>query len=223
MILTGLAITTWAALSRRGLEDADKQEFSWGQTWTAVVDRSFFAQADLFAYGMLAVLVLSVTSRGTWRPSTGLKIFGVSLIATAVLAVGANLVPIFSSNLTGLAAATLVLLVALPSPSNGRSQNRLAQILEGPRIRYVGLISYSIYLWHVPVMWSFRERGLLWGGDWMGLVMNTLVITSVTLVAASITYFLIERPAIKLNQFFQRRFTLKNVVRANSQEVHTSH
>ncbi|MBP2427618.1 acyltransferase family protein [Bradyrhizobium elkanii] len=67
-----------------------------------------------------------------------------------------------------------------------------SRILGSRPLHFLGLISYSIYLMHFPVMLAFL---LVLGepGAWSGWVYATLVIA--TFLVSVVTYFAIERPA----------------------------
>ncbi len=70
-------------------------------------------------------------------------------------------------------------------------QGRLARALAWPPIRSIGLASYSIYLWHLPVyFWSVRvvpDAGI-------GRIALAWAVTG---VAATISYRLLERPYMR--------------------------
>lgn len=58
----------------------------------------------------------------------------------------------------------------------------LRRALSLPPLRFIGRISYSIYVWHLPVL---------------NLVRNTTVALVVILVLATVSYYVIERPFLK--------------------------
>ncbi|MGN7161381.1 acyltransferase family protein [Sphingomonas sp. SAFR-052] len=67
-----------------------------------------------------------------------------------------------------------------------------AAILSLPPVRAVGLISYSLYLWHWPIATFYRlENGMVLslGGK--------AVVVSLTFAIASISYLVIERPFLR--------------------------
>jgi peptidoglycan/LPS O-acetylase OafA/YrhL len=93
-----------------------------------------------------------------------------------------------------MAAAMLVVAVVLPSPTGGPS--RLSEALEARPLRYLGLVSYSVYLWHVPVLFWLDRHGLTYGDDTAGLMANLALVTAVSVALASVTFRLVERPAM---------------------------
>lgn len=197
MIVCGLAIRVWTDLQLRGLNDWDAAVFEWGQSWSAVLVRSFLGQADLFAYGMLAAIaVVVMQDRGIEVISTRVK---VSLLAVAGFFViaGFTVLRSYTNNVTGVAAALLVLAVVLPS-SDEQNSNRLARSLEWLPVRFAGLISYSIYLWHIPVILWVASHHLTFGSDTAALPLNLLLVLAIVLPLAAVTYYLVERPALSL-------------------------
>ena len=103
-------------------------------------------------------------------------------------------------NGVGVAAALLIVATVLPSHVAGQTGNRFARALEWLPIRYVGLISYSLYLWHLPVILWLQSHGLVFGTDLRGMLANFAVVLAITTVLASGTYFLVERPAMQLKK-----------------------
>jgi peptidoglycan/LPS O-acetylase OafA/YrhL len=84
------------------------------------------------------------------------------------------------------AAAVLVVSVLLSGPSPGRRLFRLRPLV------LVGTISYSLYLWHLPVM-MFVERNAT---DWP-LGQRMLVALIATGVIGALSYHFVERPFLR--------------------------
>jgi peptidoglycan/LPS O-acetylase OafA/YrhL len=94
--------------------------------------------------------------------------------------------------LLGAAAGLLV----LPAVFGTDQQSVVRRLLASPPLRAVGVISYSVFLWHVlwihkAAEWLDRPRG---GGDFWVLLPAGLALT---LAWASLSYWFIERPAIE--------------------------
>lgn len=196
LILVGLSTTLW--LRRLASEIGGGSHFAWGQNWTSVVSRSLLAQADLFAYGMLAAIVVCLIQqrrRSTVQWWVPVSVLGAAAAITA-FAMTADATP--TSSWMGVASALLLLAVALPPSRAGRSANALALLLEFAPLRYLGLISYSVYLWHNPVLWWLKTKGLMFGGDLGSVLLNVALVTAITVVLSTATYFLVERPALRL-------------------------
>jgi peptidoglycan/LPS O-acetylase OafA/YrhL len=69
-------------------------------------------------------------------------------------------------------------------------------------VYYLGLISYSLYLWHFVVMQQIQfvlgdaYSGL---GHWVTFPLNTAAVIAV----ASLSYYLVERPFYRLKSYSQ--------------------
>lgn len=73
---------------------------------------------------------------------------------------------------------------------------KFSRILRNTYINYIGKISYSLYLIHIPIILScihlLKDTISIWG--------IIIVVFQLTIVSSSIMYFLIEQPAIKLGK-----------------------
>ncbi|ADV81765.1 acyltransferase 3 [Terriglobus saanensis SP1PR4] len=83
------------------------------------------------------------------------------------------------------------------------------RFLENRAIRYVGRLSYSLYLWHVLFFLPARPE--------MGITWHPLVIMSsfplrylFTLIAALVSYYVVERPMIRIGHRLADRFQLRS-------------
>lgn len=98
---------------------------------------------------------------------------------------------------TGVAlmvAAILVRMLSAPS--------RLGSwLLESAPLVGVGRLSYALYLFHVPIIaWLRPPRGLGWRNP-----ADTLLVAGLSLAAAVLSYYGIERPCLRLKQRFHAR------------------
>jgi len=71
----------------------------------------------------------------------------------------------------------------------GGGEGRIARILSAPKIVFLGLISYSLYLWHQPL---FALRHLIWFGENIFL---QIVLILLACVLAYASYIYVEVPA----------------------------
>jgi peptidoglycan/LPS O-acetylase OafA/YrhL len=75
----------------------------------------------------------------------------------------------------------------------------VTQVLEYHPVRYLGRISYGIYLYHLPVMWLVDRQMMLRGWDaQMYSWQFSLAALSLSLAAASLSYFVVERPVQRM-------------------------
>ena len=171
----------------------------WDTNWHSVIERSFWAQADLFAFGMAAaVLHTEVTDRTVrlpagWRTPT-LVVSALLFLAAAKSLGSAQLSYLPGNTVVALSAAALLAVVAFPW--EGARAPRLTRLLEARVIVWVGLVSYSVFLWNDPVMRWLTANGVTQPG-WPGLAVNLVVAIVVVGVLSFLTYRLVERPALR--------------------------
>jgi peptidoglycan/LPS O-acetylase OafA/YrhL len=199
LIAAGWTTTLYLQHQTDGMSGGEAFQYLWGHQASAVLARSLLGQADLFGYGMLtAVLVVALGRQGVTRVP---GVVPVALLATATALTWAALggpLEAQARRCIGVAAALLLLAVTLPSADGG--PNRVAMALEVRPLRYVGLISFSVYLWHVPVLFWLVRHGLAFGDDGTGLAGNIALVTVVTGVLSTLTFWLVERPALNAKQ-----------------------
>jgi peptidoglycan/LPS O-acetylase OafA/YrhL len=171
--------------------------------WHAMLVRSFAYYADLFAFGMaLAVLHVKVQDgdlrvRAWWRWAAGVAL--VLTVLVIVLLADRGLLPAWGvvnpyQRLTALACALLLALTVLTGP--GQAAPPLVRLLEMRPLVAVGLASYSLFLWHEPVVrWLERQRLTMDGSG--GFWVNLAVVAVVSGGLAALSYRWVERPALR--------------------------
>ena len=60
----------------------------------------------------------------------------------------------------------------------------------------IGLISYSLYLWHYPIFSFAKNLGILFDDN-----LGKLILTIITFILSIFSYYLIEQPARRINSF----------------------
>jgi peptidoglycan/LPS O-acetylase OafA/YrhL len=126
---------------------------------------------------------------------------GVPLLITTVLLIwalsSAGWIWIFPNLAYALVSGTIVSRAAV-----GYS-GTVGWILRLPPLRYVGQISYGVYVLHLPI----REMMYRYGwGDFLHqkfLLPNSLLIAAATLVVASISWHLFEHPINRLKRYLE--------------------
>jgi peptidoglycan/LPS O-acetylase OafA/YrhL len=63
--------------------------------------------------------------------------------------------------------------------------------MESPPMRFLGRISYALYLWNFPVMVTLQLPGVPW-------IVADLIRTAVAVGAATASYYLVERHFLRL-------------------------
>jgi peptidoglycan/LPS O-acetylase OafA/YrhL len=91
-------------------------------------------------------------------------------------------------------------MAALVAAAAARSDHLLARALEADAVRHVGVVSYGVYLLHVPVLTVVRRA--------MGAEASDVLVFAAVLVlsigAATITHRWLERPCARLSERFVR-------------------
>ena len=172
----------------------------WGQNWHSVVVRSFWCQADLFAFGMaLAVLRVESEDRLLRLPRWWRKAAVLCGVAAYALVARANDGQQLSYSLrnTVMTAAFALVLALIVLPADGAAASPLVRVLETRPFLAAGIVSYSIFLWHEPLIRWLDDHDLTLAGQG-GFLFNLLLAAGATAVASTITYRLVEAPALHL-------------------------
>ena len=104
-----------------------------------------------------------------------------------------------------LAAGGLVLLVCDPT-ARGLS-NWVTRIAGTPPLVYLGEISYSIYLWHFPLIILAVRLGWITSHSPLAALLAVALIAAASIGLASLTFRWVERPAMQLGRARSRRRT----------------
>jgi peptidoglycan/LPS O-acetylase OafA/YrhL len=178
---------------------------NWGPNWAAVYARSYLTNADNFAMGIFAAIVFVAMERGALPEAMSRRVRTVSAMAIlpVLLASGALLLVAnqFVTAGVGIVAGLMILIVVAPLARHRTS--RLAKVLDVPPIRFVGEISLSAYLWHFPVLLVLGRLGWLAGDSLPGMLVNIALVLAVTILAGSVTYHLVEKPAMNYAKRFR--------------------
>lgn len=202
---------TWAVLAPAGvlflIGLSNKAIVSWLAAspgyWPSMLARSFAYHADLFAFGMaLATLRINLADGAVrlpvwWRKATGAAL--ALLVILTVLLSDHGLLPAWGvvnpyQRLTALSCALLLALVVLPGPAPP-TLPPLARLLETRLLVAVGLASYSLFLWHEPIVRLLQREHLTVGGA-DGFWVNLVVLCLLTGALSALTYRCVERPAL---------------------------
>jgi peptidoglycan/LPS O-acetylase OafA/YrhL len=171
---------------------------NWGPNIAAVFTKSILTNADNFALGMFAALVFVAIESGAVPERISRRIRMASAVAILpVLVVSAAFFVIAVQFVTagvGIVAALMILVIVVPLARGDKS--KLATALDVRPIRYVGEISLSAYLWHFPMLLLLGKLGWMAGDNLPGMLHNIALLLAVTILAATVTYYLIEKPSM---------------------------
>ncbi|WP_284235234.1 acyltransferase family protein [Mycobacterium antarcticum] len=186
----------------------DPTLLEWGDNWAAVFSRSLLTNADNFAAGMLAaVLVVAIENRLIGEAlSRRVRLLGaVALLPVMMLCalLVATRSP-YGSSALGVICALLILVIVAPLARG--QDSAIARWLDVAPVLHVGKLSLSIYLWHFPVMLVLGRWGVLAGDTLLGMSYNVAVVLAATMLVSTATYYLIEQPAMNMARRYRRRW-----------------
>jgi peptidoglycan/LPS O-acetylase OafA/YrhL len=161
------------------------------------------ANLDLFAVGMAVAVIAG--SLGDARPlgvrgRLALRLAALGLLTFAFATRQANAWSgVYFSTTCAVGFGCLVAAAVLGPPGD-----RFGRALSWRPLQWLGAISYSIYLWHEPVLLALS--------GWHGLVRqspssffgDTAVVVVVSVLAGWLSYLIIERPTSQLGGVFGR-------------------
>jgi peptidoglycan/LPS O-acetylase OafA/YrhL len=156
----------------------------------------------IFAIGMLAALVLE-RRRNTslTRSSTAIcMLLGFAIVTLRAVWTESPVLPdpvLRGALLAPLTAAGFALVIAAAADGRGPSTSWL----RWRPLAYAGLVSYGIYLWHVPVILVLNERHALP----VALIPRLLTVLAITVAIATVSWRFIEQPVIEWAHGRRRR------------------
>jgi len=162
----------------------------------------FLAKADLFALGMLLAVGVAAAKERLWMNQWqaafwrlgALVLFG----AAFILREQSAFTGLFFHTLCGLA-FTLVLASTVLEERGSGWERALSQ----PVFKFLGLISYSVYIWHEPILIELSKPNRLAFDNGAAFLVSTLILLVVVVLAGAISYYVIEYPT----QYFRYLFT----------------
>lgn len=173
----------------------------WNGDWHSVIVRSFWARADLFTFGMALAVVHVGLRQGLVRLPDRWPLLAVAYAAVfgvpTLLLVDRGLIDksMYAYQLPTSLACTLLLAVVV-LPGRAARPSLLVGLLTSRPLVAVGLASYSLFLWHDPLLRLLHERGLTMDGSG-GLVVNLAVLGLLSGLLSALTYRYVERPALR--------------------------
>ena len=166
---------------------------------------------DWFGYGMILAVVsvhfhgrerqpgaITLITRRPWVPwAAGAAVF----VLTAVLfdLPRSILTPFTDSNYLAehIGYALTAVLLLLPAIFGDWAGGWPRRLLALRWMAWLGLISYGLYLWHLPILSDAAKHG---AQDWLpgsGLVSLAVVAFALAVPVAAASYYLVERPALR--------------------------
>jgi peptidoglycan/LPS O-acetylase OafA/YrhL len=169
------------------------------RTWTGVYRTSFFTHAHLFAPGLALAVARVEYQDGRlrlpdwWRPAAAIAAIAI-VVGAIKLTVDGTVPQRWEPTLIAIACGLLLALVVMPRPA---SRSHLVRSLDSPALIGAGLVSYSVYLWHYPVILWLRDHDLTVGGGFGAFALDLAIVGTVVGVLSWLTYNLVERQALR--------------------------
>jgi peptidoglycan/LPS O-acetylase OafA/YrhL len=206
LLAIGVVGKCWAEWIAGVTPKEDHFGMEWGDNWYSVINRSIFVHGDLFAYGMFAAVVIALaqSKRMSMRAVHSARAVSVVVGIVFVVVAASGKAPTLTTSFFGVGAGALLVFVCLPNQKG--HHGLLANALELRPLKYVGLVSYSLYLWHVPVIWMLWRYDFVLPATPFGFLGNVAIVLVVTLSLSAISYHFIEAQALK----FKKRTGPKN-------------
>jgi peptidoglycan/LPS O-acetylase OafA/YrhL len=162
------------------------------------------AKADLFGLGILLAAIVGSRRSGLtapWPVTTLLRVAGVAVVGFAWAWRGP-----FPSNheefAQTIAGAGFVLLLA--GSVLARPGSRYERALGWGPLAGLGAVSYSLYVWHEPVLLYLADHHVVLSQAAHTFVPGTLLLLAVALAVGTLSWILIERPALTLGRALER-------------------
>ncbi|GAC1540736.1 MAG: acyltransferase [Herpetosiphon sp.] len=159
------------------------------------------AKLDTLAIGMgLALAVASGRVQVSGKVALLLRVVGFACMPLLILTRPKNdVIDFLYYTLTG---GAFVLILA--STVLGPRGSRWERVLSWRPFQFLGTISYSIYLWHEPILIELGKRNFLIHEAPAAYPSNVLILLSLSIVVATLSYYALERPLALLRHLFTR-------------------
>lgn len=167
---------------------------------------SALSRADGFAYGMLFAVVIAVI--GNWRPRgpwLARLLVAIALIPFAYMvavrgdrATDPHVVSLYYYSWIGLGTVLIIAAMVLSKP-----EWPWMRFCRSKAVQFTGVVSYSLYMWHEPLMLSLEKHHVLNFTNAVTWPLSTLALIAIALVVAWASYHLIEVPGQRLRRLLQ--------------------
>lgn len=99
----------------------------------------------------------------------------------------------------------IAVLILLPAVFGDTGTSFPRRVLRNQVLGWLGLISYGMFLWHWPVMWALVRGGVNGWLPHLSFLVLSVTTFAATVACASVSYYLVERPLMRLKDPGRRR------------------
>lgn len=200
LILVGVTTRVVLAVVSAG-SGLSAEASEWGANPLAVLSRSILPWCDAFGWGMVAIVAFLAAQRGDIAPPRVRRLrtilWPVGFVLLAVSGILFIVAPRLTPAAFGGVSAAVILLLVLPTDGTAKVW-RVSRAVDNPVLFWIGTVSLSTYLWHYPVILLVHRLGWYGPDTWPGWAWNFALVTAISIALASISYQLVEKPAMRL-------------------------
>jgi peptidoglycan/LPS O-acetylase OafA/YrhL len=204
MIVIGRVAVSFVNAHAALAAPADREALLHGHSWYAVINNSLLGNAHILGIGMGVAVFLVAAADGTIGRRVVAGVRGLSALILLLILVDVILKPVTFGTWTGsIVCGAFLAWVMLPA--SGRLRSVAHWCLDSPPVQFLGKISYSLYLWHFPlVAFALLHFGFMKYDSIPSFLLSLAVVLVAAISLSWVTYTFIEAPALRRKRVVAR-------------------